>query len=379
MSLQFALDASAGTWAPIQASGDRAALRAAVDRSIDLARIADEAGIESIWVMEDPDGWDAFAVLGAMARVTSRIRLGTGVTNPYFRHPALLAASTSTLDLLSNGRSFLGLGRGQEEWYREAMGIPVGKPVRALTETFDLLHQWWGDDMRATSSADATEYTVRDWERVIRPIDGAVPIYLAAVGPLALKMAGRLAEGVILNDLASHDFLTEAVSTVKASAVEAGRDPDSLSFYARAAITITDDEEQLYERRKSTVAMIHALPGMERLLLSDRFDTERIIADVRQIMNTDTILGRGGGFGDLRRGGDLAAARKAIPTDLMAELVVGGSVEAVRSQLREYERIGITHVFLAGQGPETTVESLCDLVQQLSVQSSPILETNAAM
>lgn len=366
MSLQFALDASAGTWAPIQASGNRAALQAAVNRTIDLARIADEAGVESIWAMEDPDGWDAFAMLGAMARVTSRIRLGTGVTNPYFRHPALLAASTSTLDLLSNGRAFLGLGRGQEDWYRKAMGIPVGKPVRALTETFDLLHQWWGEDMRATSPPNATEFAVRDWERVIRPMDGAVPIYLAAVGPLALNMAGRLADGVILNDLASHDFLTEAVFRVKAAALAAGRDPESLSFYARAAITITDDVEHLYERRKSTVAMIHALPGMERLLVSDRFDTEQIIADVRQAMNTDAILSRGGGFGDLRRGGDLAAAKRAIPNDLMAELVIGGPMERVRAQLRQYASMGITHVFLAGQGKETTVESLRHLMQQLS-------------
>ncbi len=83
------------------------------------------------------------AMLGAMARETTRVRLGTGVTNPYLRHPALLAASSSTLDLVSGGRSFLGLGRGQEEWYREALGIPVGKPTRALRETFDLLDQWW--------------------------------------------------------------------------------------------------------------------------------------------------------------------------------------------------------------------------------------------
>src|SRR5665648_511493 len=105
LKLKFALDAGPGQWAAAQRRDDRAAVRQAVDRTIELARIADAAGIESIWLLEDPDGWDAFAVLGAMARATARIRLGTGVTSPYYRHPSLLAASVSTLDLLSDGRT----------------------------------------------------------------------------------------------------------------------------------------------------------------------------------------------------------------------------------------------------------------------------------
>lgn len=369
MPIGFALDASAGSWAPAFRAGDPDAIRAAVERTLEIARMGDAAGIESIWAMEDPDGWDAFTMLGAVARETTRIRVGTGVTNPYLRHPALLAASTSTLDLLSNGRSFLGLGRGQEEWYREALGMPVGKPARALRETFDLLGQWWSPEMRATSDEQATEFAVNAWERVIRPLRGSVPIYLAAVGPIALRLAGRYAQGVVFNDLASVPFLGQAIATVRQAALDAGRDPAALSFYSRSSVTITDDLETHYRRRKSTVAAIHALPGMEQLLVSPNHDTERIIADVRAAMRTGEILSNGGGFGDLRRGGDLAAARDAIPDDLMAELVVAGAVPQVREQLRRLAGIGITHVFLAGQGPEATVESLAALIRELSFDS----------
>ncbi len=369
MPLGFALDASAGSWAPAIRGGDPVAIRAAVERTLDIARMADAAGIESIWAMEDPDGWDAFAMLGAIARETSRIRIGTGVTNPYLRHPALIAASTSTLDLLSNGRAFLGIGRGQEEWYREALGMHVGKPARALRETFDLLDQWWSPEMRASSDDEATEFAVKRWERVIRPLHGAMPIYLAAVGPIALRMAGRYTEGVIFNDLASISFMEEAIATVRQAATEAGRDPAALSFYARSSVTITDDLETYYRRRKSTVAAIHALPGMEQLLVSPNHDTERIMADVRAAMRTGDILSRGGGFGDLRRGGDLTAARAAIPDSLMAELVVAGTVRQVRERLRLLASIGITQVFLAAQGPEVTAESLSALVRELSFDS----------
>jgi 5,10-methylenetetrahydromethanopterin reductase len=363
--MQFALDASPGEWAAAQRAGDRTAIRRAVTRTMQIARMADDAGAESIWCLEDPDGWDAFAVLGAIAQQTSRIRVGTGVTNPYYRHPALLAASTSTLDLLSGGRAFLGLGRGQAEWYRQALGIPVGKPVRALRETFDLLADWWSPTLRASSAQDASEFAVRDWERVIRPLDGGVPIYLAAVGPLALRLAGRRADGVIFNDLSSFDFMRTAITLVKESAAKAGRDPERLHFYARSSITITDDLEHLLEQRKATVAMIHALPGMEQLLASERYDIEQIIADVRRAMRTNEILERGGGFGDLRRGGDLMAAKRAIPTELMAELVVAGTIGDVRLKLAELGAMGVTHAFLARPADDVSTASLAALLQDL--------------
>lgn len=365
-ALAFCLDASPASWSRAQASGDRDELARAVDRTIELGCIADQAGIESLWLLEDPDGWDAIAVLGAIARQTDHIRLGTGVTNPYYRHPSLIAASMSTLDLLSNGRAFLGLGRGQDEWYRVALGMELGTPVRRLTESIDLLRQWWSPGQRATSPEDATELAIRDWERVIRPMQARLPIYLAAVGPIAMRIAGKHADGVIFNDLSSMQFMRESIDTVREVAVEAGRDPSGFVFAARAQVTITDDPEALYERRKSTVAMIHTLPRMERLLTTDGYDVERIVADVRAVMHTGEILGAGGGFSDLRRGGDLEAARALIPTSLMQELVVAGSLPQVRARLQEMRRIGVTHVFLASPTRETSAEDLGDLVASLS-------------
>lgn len=363
--LAFCIDAGPGQWAKAQASGDRQALRDAVAWTIELARIADHAGIESLWLLEDPDGWDALAVLGAIARQTERVRLGTGVTNPFYRHPSLIAASFATLDLLSDGRAFLGIGRGQAEWYAIAMGMEVGRPSRRLVETFDLLRQWWSPALRASSPEVATELAVRAWERAFRPIQAHVPIYLAAVGPVAMRIAARHADGVVFNDLSSMAFMGEAIASVRAQAEAAGRDASGLVFAARAAVTITDDPERVYEQRKSTVAMIHALPGMERLLQSEGYDVDRIVADVRAAMNTEAILARGGGFGDLRRGGDLAAAKRAIPTALMRELVVAGSVDEVRHRLRRMREIGITHVFVAAPRPGTTATELGGLIAAL--------------
>jgi len=307
-----------------------------------------------------------------LARETDRIRIGTGVLNPYFRHPSLIAASIATLDALSDGRAFLGFGRGQTEWYRHALGMEVGSPLAALEETFELLRQWWIRPWRAEASPDAGQFRVAGWERAIGPIQDHVPIYLAAVGPKALSLAARHADGVVFNDLASISYMEGVIRDVRQQAADAGRDPEALSFFVRASVTITDDPEAVCERRKDTVSLIHALPGMEVLLASPGFDIEVIMSEVRRVMRTDEVLERGGNFLDIRRAGDFAEARKHIPGDLMRELVVAGSVEDVRARLSVFREIGVTDVFLATPPKGEPVEVLVEIVEALSEPKPPL-------
>ena len=336
--MRFHLDPSHHAWAR---SADPAA---AVARTIGAARVADEAGIAGIWVSEDPDGWDAFATLGALARETARAQLGTGVTNPFLRHPNLLAASVATLDRLSGGRAFVGLGRGQPEWYRHGLGIAADDPLAALDETVGLLRAWW--DTGRASSPGGGIFGVRDWERSIGPVQTAPPVYLAAVGPKALALAGRVADGVLFNDLSSAAYLATAIGEVRASATAAGRDAAALRFFVRAGVTVTDDPEPILEREKGYLALVNTLPGMERGMRTPGFDVDAIVAGVRRAMRTEETLAAGGGFPALRRAGDLAAAKALIPTALVAELAVVGPLPEVRARLAGLARIGVTDVFV---------------------------------
>jgi 5,10-methylenetetrahydromethanopterin reductase len=334
----------------------------AVAETVGYARLADAAGFDSVWLNEDPEGWDAFAVLGALARETAQVRLGTGVTNPIHRHPNLIAASVATLDRLSDGRAFLGIGRGQPEWYARALGIASHSPLALLAETFDLLHQWWTPPHKA--SADGP-LAVREWERSVVP-GGRPPIYLAAVGPKALDLAGRQADGVLFNELASPEYLADAISRVRRSAAAAGRDPGALAFFVNPAVYVTDDPEPVLERKKGLIATVHALPGMDRLIEMPGFDIAAIIARVRQAMQTEEILARGGGFPDLRREGDLASARAAIPTALVARLAAIGPLPVVRNRLRTLATLGATHLFLDRRGLPREVEVVRALLTDLA-------------
>jgi 5,10-methylenetetrahydromethanopterin reductase len=362
--LRFCVDSGHGIIAGPQGKGDREGVRRVVRGLVDFARAADRAGVDSFWLSEDPDGWEASQLLAIVAWETERLRVGPGVFNPWYRHPALIAASLSTLDVVSDGRAFLGFGRGQTEWYDRALGIDTRHPVAALVEAIDLLRQWFSAGWTARAGDDAKVFPVTEWQRVIGPVQPHLPIYLAAVGPQALAVGARHADGIVFNDLASAAFMERSIREVRAEAEAAGRDPDALRFFARSAVTITDDPEAVYERRKATVAMIHALPGMERLLETPGFDTEAVIAEVRRAMRTMEVLDRGGNFPELQAAGDLAAAKAAIPTALMAELVVAGPVGKVREQLRRFREVGVTDVFLARpQGDPDAIAGVVDALR----------------
>ncbi len=283
------------------------------EATLQLAERADAAGFDSLWITEDPDGWDAFGLLGAISQRTGSIQLGTGVTNPYLRHPNLIAASVATLDQLAPGRVFLGLGRGQPEWYERSLGMEAGRPLARLDETIALLRQWWAINAVASSRG---AFRIDAWKRVISP-STPPPIYLAAAGPRALDVAGRLADGVLFSMLATPIYLEKAIARVRASAEAAGRDPGGIAFIANPGIVVTDDPAPSLAGRKRFAANVMTLPGMEALLENPGLDVAGIMGRVRGHMRTDELLARGGAFADFAKHGDIDAAVAEMPDEMV--------------------------------------------------------------
>lgn len=350
--MRFTLDLSHHPWT-------RDAAGQAPRHTLAVATAADAGGIDAIWASEDPEGWDAFTTLGAIAAVTRSAALGTSVTSPYPRHPNLLAASVATLDRISRGRAVLGLGRGQAEWHRDALGVEIGDPLSALSETIALLRSWWAPPHRASSPEDG-QFGVRDWERVVHPVRDRVPILLAAAGPKALDLAGEVSDGVIINLLTSDDVLREIVPRVRAAANAAGRNADALWFVLRTTVAVVDTldaERAALDRGKHHLALVATLPGMDRLYRIDGFDVPALLAEVRATMRIDETLAAGGGFPALRRQGDLAAARASIPDDLIHRLGIIGPLPLVRERLRVLSGLGVTHVGVTPPRDPTSAEA----------------------
>jgi alkanesulfonate monooxygenase SsuD/methylene tetrahydromethanopterin reductase-like flavin-dependent oxidoreductase (luciferase family) len=173
---------------------------------------------------------------------------------------------------------------------------------------------------------------------------------------------------VIFNAQTSADYLRRAIPRVRVAAMVSGRNPDRLSFVlqTRAAVVSTPDaERKAIDRGKNLLALVSTLPGMDRLVRPDNFDVPALLEKVRATMRTRDTLAAGGGFPDLRRNGDLTAARSLIPDDLIRHLGIIGPLPIVREQLRTLDGLGVTHVGVAPPEDATSVESWRRLLADL--------------
>ncbi len=173
---------------------------------------------------------DPYVMLAEAARATSSIRLGPLIETPVMRHPAVIAGSIATLDRISEGRAYLGLGAGDT-----AVRLVGRRPasVRRLEEATALT--------RALLAGEAVDLGADEPARLRHA--APVPVWIAAGGPRTLRMAGRVADGVMIRAGTHEANLRAAVEAVRAGAEEAGRDPDSIRLGVILHTVLTDEPE----------------------------------------------------------------------------------------------------------------------------------------
>lgn len=174
--------------------------RSAAD-AVELARRAEDAGLDEVWVSEDYLERGAFAVAGAMAAATERMRVGLGVVNPWTRHIALTAMEAHALDEIADGRSVLGIGASNKRWMQDRLGIPFERPIARLAEYTDGLRTLLAGE-RLTAEIGGQHVDAALDAQPARDI----PIVWGVKGPRALEFS-RQADGVMLSVLSSPSYV----------------------------------------------------------------------------------------------------------------------------------------------------------------------------
>lgn len=175
--------------------------RSAAD-AVALARLAEDAGLDEVWVSEDYLERGAFAVAGAMAAVTSRVRVGLGVVNPWTRHVALTAMEAHALDEVAGGRSVVGIGASNRGWMQDRLGIPFERPIAHLADYTRALRtllrgeRVTGEVGGHTLDAALDAHPPRD-----------IPLIWGVKGPRALELSSTEADGVMLSVLSSPAYV----------------------------------------------------------------------------------------------------------------------------------------------------------------------------
>src|SRR5689334_4211820 len=166
-----------------------------IERTLALTRQAEAAGFDHAWLFDSHVLWrDPYPLLTLMADATTRLRLGTCVTNPATREPSVTASTLATLDELSGGRMDLGIGRG------DSARRVLGKAPITLEHTEEAIRV-----IRALVAGEAVVYEGTELQLTWAG-KWTLPIWVAGYGPMALAMTGRVADGVILQ-LADPDLV----------------------------------------------------------------------------------------------------------------------------------------------------------------------------
>jgi probable F420-dependent oxidoreductase len=287
----------------------------------ELAREAERWGYTDAWSYE-ADGLDGFTPLAPIALAT-RMRLGIAIANVFTRGPATLAMSAAGMADLAPGRFCLGLGAGSQPIVEAWNGGRFALPATRVREMVQVLRVALAGERVVFRGKTLTV----DGFRLARPPAQPVPIFVAALRPGMLRVAGQVADGVILNWLAAGD-VPHAVSIVREAAAAAGRDPDAVEITARLLVNVDPlgPESDTGVRRHVTAYL-----------------------NVPVYRAYQEWLGRGPALAPMWQAwerGDRRAAVAAVPEGVMGELILRGSMADIRAHVQRYLDAGVDTAFL---------------------------------
>ena len=303
-------------------------------RFVELMQLAEANGFEYGWTYDSHILWqDAYPLMTLLAVNTERLKMGHCVTNPGTREPTVTASAYATLQDISDGRMVMGIGRGDSA--RRVIGY---KPVKmaefeaALAMMKDLMNgravEWNGKELELTWAKGRPE----------------IPLYVAAYGPRALGVAGRVGDGVIIQ-LADPIIIQWIMEQARAAAAEAGRDPDEIQCLVCAPSIITDDMQEAREAVRWFPAMVsnHVMDLIERY-----GENSEIPKDLTEYVKARKFYD----YKDHSREG--AAHGEFVTDEICDRFSVIGNVEQVTAKLKELESIGVDHynIYLMTHGQE---------------------------
>ena len=229
-----------------------------LDGIVAEAKRAEAAGLSGFW-MPNIFGLDAINTLSIAGRETERCELTTAVVPTYPRHPTAMAQQALTASAASGGRFVLGIGLSHKIVIEDMLGFSYEKPAHHMREYLEVL----GPLLRGEPvSYQGEHYQVNAGLQV--PGAGSVPILVAALGPVMLKLAGRLADGTITWMTGPKTLESHVIPLIRAAAQEAGRPEPRIA--AGLPIVITRDAASAREAIMKSLAIYGTLPSYRAML-----------------------------------------------------------------------------------------------------------------
>jgi F420-dependent oxidoreductase-like protein len=282
--------------------------------AIERVRVAESLGYEAVYTTHIA-GRESLTVLTAYAMSTSRIRLGTGVVPIYSRTPATMAQTAATIDDLSGGRLTLGLGVSHRPVVEGWHGLSIDRPVKEMREYVAIVKAILRGEAPPAGDKWQSSFHLAGLDP--RP---ELPIYVAALSPAMLRLAGEVADGVMLW-LCNPSYIRDVVIPEVSSGRErAGKTLDGFDVVAAIPAAISSEVEQARSSLRRDLLPYFGLPFYRSMIERSGFGEDIAAFDAAS--------------------GDVEAMQAAISDAFLQELAAIGDQEAVQAGVERYRRSG---------------------------------------
>jgi F420-dependent oxidoreductase-like protein len=315
------------------------------EEQVQLAVLADELGLDSVWVAE-AWGQDVVSLLGFLAAKTERVALGSALMQIPARPPTATAMAAVTLDVLSRGRMRLGLGvsgpQVSEGWY----GVPFARPVSRTREYVEVVRKALA--RKGPLVHEGREYRIpmeggtglgKPLKLLARPVQDRIPIYLGAIGPKAVEQVGEIADGWIpfMFDPAQAD---DQLAPLKRGLERSGRTLDDIDVAVSVACGIADDVQTARDAVRPIIAFyLGAMGAKEKNFYVEHAERVGFGAAAREVQA-------------LWLEKDRAGAMAALPPELVDAMALACTPADLPARLAAYERAGVDTMIAVPCGPD---------------------------
>jgi alkanesulfonate monooxygenase SsuD/methylene tetrahydromethanopterin reductase-like flavin-dependent oxidoreductase (luciferase family) len=295
-----------------------------LERAITRARLADELGFDSAYTTHIA-GRDSMTVLAAYAVTTNRIRVGTGVLPIFSRTPVSTAQTAATIDELSGGRMILGLGVSHQVTVENWFDSKITKPVSQMREYVEIVRAILRGDEPPAGEYFNTKFQFMGYEA-----RDELPIYVGALSPNMLQLAGEIADGAMLW-LCNPNYIRDVVvPEVTKGREKAGKTLEGFDIVAAVPSGIAEDREKAFGAMRRELLTYFSLPFYRKMIERSGYE-----ADVKA-------------FDAAMASGDVDAAKAAISDDFLEALTAIGSADQVREGIERYREAGATSPCIGG-------------------------------
>lgn len=297
-----------------------------IENAREYARFLEESGFTALWVADSHQLYtDTYATLAVCAIETDTLDLRTGVTNPISRHPSVTANAIATINQLSGDRAALGIGAGDSGVYS------IGKTPAKVSELHTAV-----EEIQALLDGDAVEYDGEEF--ILEQANGSVNVYVAAEGPVTLRMAGQVADGIMFGGGSDPDVIEAlALENIREGAQRAGRSLDDIEL---ATLTPGCVAETKAEGVRKLMHMLEPI-AYHNFSHSMEEAPEELHDDLEALVDAH----------EFREHGDQdAASPEQLPQRVQDYLgdrwAIAGPPEYCRNRLQRMDDVGVDHVMI---------------------------------